>query len=226
MLTRAIDTIYHLFFANKSSFSKISKRARVSKTVKYESFVKIKKGSRIEKGCVLGSYVHVGRDTFIDRNCRLKSYVKIANNVVIGKNVTIEAYARIQSGVVIPDGKTIPPHSLVTKDGIIPKRCSGYAAGFHDDYITISGTFGSFFVPNPTRDPHVEVLFSEIVDELTEELQWTKESHLDRYRIDHLPQTQEQVEAAKKIFEAIYWHSSKEEQRSLFTPKRRSNLML
>ncbi|MNK40159.1 UDP-3-O-[3-hydroxymyristoyl] glucosamine N-acyltransferase [compost metagenome] len=88
-------------------------------------FSEIARSAKIGRNVVFGDWSSVGCFTTIGDNVMFGPWAKVGNDCVIGNDVQLGSHTRVAAGSYVAPGTILGDHDLVTKNGVIPDRCSG-----------------------------------------------------------------------------------------------------
>jgi UDP-3-O-[3-hydroxymyristoyl] glucosamine N-acyltransferase len=167
-------------------FSQVGGGVKIGKNSPVGTWAVIGAFATIGRNVEIGDWAEIGFSSIVENNVKIGSHVKIGRDAHIGKGAILPDNVHVQPGVVVPAGTQFEGHELVTKDGIIPNRCSGFVY-YHDEtdqskVVEISTYFARFEVPG-------DVFREEMIDEYM-----FGSDELDKYRIERPEAVAEPVE--------------------------------
>lgn len=89
------------------------------------TFSEIARSAKIGRNVVFGDWTSVGCFTTIGDNVMFGPWARVGNDCVIGSNVHLGSHTRVAAGAHVAPGTVLGDHDLVTKNGVVPNRCSG-----------------------------------------------------------------------------------------------------
>lgn len=170
----------------EGAFSRIDRSARIAFDVEIGAWTEVEAGVRIGQGTKLGNWSQVGEGSCIGQDVLFGSWAKVGRNVMLGDGVRLGSHTIVQDGVTVPAGAVFQDCDLVTPQGIVPDRTGGFVMGLNGTNFEISGSFGKFQIPMPSRS-----LLSEqdienahrIFRKKIEEFQWGRSDALEAFRV-------------------------------------------
>lgn len=170
----------------EGTFSRIDRSARIASDVEIGAWTEVAAGVRIGRGTKLGNWSQVGEGSVIGQDVLFGSWAKVGCRVTLGDGVRLGSHTIVQDGVTVPAGAVFQDCDLVTAQGIIPDRTGGYVMGLNGANFEISGPFGKFQIPVPSRSLLSEQDIEDvhrIFRKKIEEFQWGRSDALEAFRV-------------------------------------------